>query len=68
MIPKHTFDLIEAIKATGKKISKDDAGLIATCSIFAKQNRRITDKQSKWLQNIYANVTGGGQYEERQRL
>lgn len=68
MIPLHTKQLVEAIRATGKKLSRDDEGLVATVSIFAKQGRLISDKQSKWLESIYARVAGGGVYQERQYI
>lgn len=68
MIPLHTKQLVDAIRATKAKLSKDDEGLVSTCSIFAGQNRKISDKQAKWLQDVYAKATGGGQYEERQRI
>lgn len=68
MIPLHTKQLIDAIRATGKKLSKEDEGLLSTVSIFAKQGRLISDKQSKWLESIYARVTGGSIYQERQYI
>jgi hypothetical protein len=68
MIPKNTLILVDAIRATKKKLTKDDEGLVSTCSIYARQNRLISDKQAKWLQDIYAKTTGGGQYENRQRI
>lgn len=68
MIPKHTLELIEAIKTTGKKLSKWESGFIATISIQAKQDRRLTDNQAKALQTVYANVTGGGLYQDRKRV
>lgn len=68
MIPKHTLELIDAIKCTNKKLSKTDQGLVSTCSIFAGQGRKISDKQSKWLQDIYAKCTGGGPYEGKERI
>lgn len=68
MIPLHTKQIVDAIRATGKKLTKHDEGLVATCSIFAGQNRRITEKQAKWLQDVYAKCTGGGMYEDRERI
>lgn len=68
MIPKHALEIIEAIKQTEKKLSKWESGFLATVSIQAKQDRRLSDKQAKSLQDVYANVTGGGLYEDRQRI
>lgn len=60
MIPKHSLEIIQAIKDAGKKLSKWESGFIATVSIQSKQNRLLTDKQSQTLQNIHANITGEG--------
>lgn len=68
MIPKDTLALVDAIRATKKRLSKDEEGLVSTCSIYAKQNRLISDKQAKWLQDVYAKATRGGQYENRDRI
>ncbi len=68
MIPKHALELIQAIKDTGKKLLPKDNGFLASVSIQAKQDRRLTDKQAQYLQDIYAKVTGGGTYQERQYI
>lgn len=66
MIPKNAITLIEAIKATGKRLPTLQNGFIATVSIQAKQGRYLTDKQAKYLQDIYARVTGGGDYQKKE--
>lgn len=57
MIPKHAQILIDYIKATEKKLTSFETGLIATCNIFIKQNRLITDKQGEALEKCYRRVS-----------
>lgn len=66
MIPKHSLELIKAIKDTGAKLSTMEKGFIASVSIQSNQNRMLTDKQAKYLQDIYARVTGGGQHQPKE--
>lgn len=66
MIPKHALQLIEAINT--KKLSKAESGFISSVSIQAKQDRRLTDKQSKYLQDLYTKSVGGGQYANREYI
>ncbi len=68
MIPVHALELVNAIRATGEKLSSKDNGFLAAVSIQARQGRMLTDKQSKYLQDIYAKVTGGGIQQPRQRI
>lgn len=68
MIPKHALELIQSIRSINEKLNPRDTGFIASVSIQAKQDRRLTDKQSKYLQDIYAKVTGGGQYQSREYI
>lgn len=68
MIPKHALELHRAIKATGKKLSTKDSGFLSSISIQAKQDRKLTDSQTKYLQDIYAKVTGGGMYQDKEHI
>lgn len=65
MIPLHATQLIEAIRLTGKKLTPKENGFLATVHVVSKSNRLISDRQAKWLQDIYAKVNGGGQYENK---
>lgn len=66
MIPKNTMILVESIRMTGKKLSREENGFLATVHLMAKANRLISDKQAKWLQDIYSKVTDGGNYQLRE--
>lgn len=67
MIPKHAIQLIEATTAAGNdKLNRREVGFIASVSIQAKQGRRLTDKQAKYLQDLYARASGGGQYQSKE--
>lgn len=68
MIPKHSLELIQAIKTVGKNLSTKENGFLASVSIQAKQDRRLTDKQANYLQDIYAKVTGGGPYQDKEYI
>lgn len=57
MIPKSTLILIEYIRGAGKKLSTKESGFISFCVIQAQANRLLTEKQAKWLQDIYGRVT-----------
>lgn len=65
MIPKHALQLIEAIRSSGKKLTSKDNGFVASVSIQAKQDRLLTNTQAKYLQDVYAKTSGGGDYQSR---
>lgn len=66
MIPLHAKQLIEAVKATGKRLTKMEEGFVSSISIQSGQNRLLTQKQAKYLQDIYSKVSGGGQYANKE--
>lgn len=66
VIPKDALTLIDAIRATGKKLQPKDNGFISTVSIQAKQGRYLQPAQAKWLQDIYSKTMGGGIYQSKE--
>ena len=68
MIPKHCLQLVEAIEATGKRLLPKDQSFLTSVTGQAKTGRRLTEKQAKYLQDIYAKTHGGGDYVTRERI
>lgn len=68
MIPRDALALINEINKFKNKLSKTETGFIASVSIQARSNRLLTQKQSKFLESLYAKATGGGVYQDKQYI
>lgn len=66
MLYRDALMLIEAIKRHGYKPNGWEANFIRSIEVF--QPETLTYKQTRTLEIIYAKASGGGQYQQRQRI
>lgn len=57
MIPKNALTIIQAIKDTRKKLPINDSAFLSNVALQAVQGRMLTEKQAKYLQDVYQRVT-----------
>lgn len=68
MIPSQAQALLDEIKKTGKKFPINESGFLASITVQVKANRLLTEKQAKFLQDIYSKAVGGSSYQPREYI
>lgn len=68
MNPVEIKAILAQIKATGKRFTGKDSGLIRTMKEYVKEGRYASSRQAAWLKDLYDQAVGGGRYQRNERI
>ena len=68
MIPKHAQELLDEIYRLGYTPRGKEVGFIRSVKSYIERDGQITPDMDKWLNDIYVRASGGGRYQNKERI
>lgn len=68
LLPKQAADILHEIQKSLYKPKPREDSFFSSVEKAIENDWRLSEKQSKWLQDIYVKSTGGGSYQSSEHI